>query len=77
MDLSIPVLDGFRATEQIKQDPSTRHIPVVALTAHSYGSAGRRAKQAGCDGFLVKPCAPERLLREVQQRIGPADTRVH
>jgi two-component system, cell cycle response regulator DivK len=71
MDLSIPVLDGFRATEQIKGDPKTRDIPVVVLTAHSYGSAGRRARLAGCDGFLAKPCDPNRLLSEVRQRIGP------
>lgn len=77
MDLSIPVLDGFRATQEIKQDPSTRDIPVVVLTAHSYGSAGRRAREAGCDGFLVKPCAPQRLLNEVHQRIGPAEARLH
>jgi two-component system, cell cycle response regulator DivK len=73
MDLSIPVLDGFGATAQIKHDPNTRDIPVVVLTAHSYGSAGRRAREAGCDGFLVKPCDPNRLLNEVLQRIGPAD----
>jgi two-component system, cell cycle response regulator DivK len=77
MDLSVPVMDGFSATRQLKQDPATRDIPVLVLTAHSYGSAGRRAREAGCDAFLVKPCAPQRLLREVQQRIGPADTRVH
>lgn len=77
MDLSIPVLDGFRATEQIKRDPRTGHIPVVVLTAHSYGSAGRRAREAGCDAFIAKPCDPQRLLREVVERIGPAEPAVH
>jgi two-component system, cell cycle response regulator DivK len=77
MDLSVPVLDGFLATRQIKQDPATRNIPVVVLTAHSYGSAGRRARAAGCDGFLIKPCEPSRLLWEVQQRIGPGTTAVN
>jgi two-component system, cell cycle response regulator DivK len=77
MDLSIPVLDGFGATRQIKQDPSTREIPVLVLSAHSYGSAGRRAREAGCDGYIVKPCDPQRLLREVEQWIGPADERYH
>jgi two-component system, cell cycle response regulator DivK len=77
MDLSIPVLDGFHATRQIKQDPETRDIPVLVLTAHSYGSAGRRAREAGCDAFLIKPCDPSRLLREVQQRIGPGNTPVN
>jgi len=77
MDLSVPVMDGFTATREIKHDPATRDIPVVVLTAHSYGSAGRRAREAGCDAFLMKPCPPQRLLREVQQRIGPADVGVH
>jgi two-component system, cell cycle response regulator DivK len=74
MDLSIPILDGFDATAQIKGDPRTSNIPVVALTAFSYGSAGRKAKLAGCDGFLSKPCDPHRLLQEVWQRIGPAES---
>lgn len=73
MDLSIPVMDGFDATAQIKGDPRTSNIPVVALTAHSYGSAGRRARQVGCDGFIAKPCDPQRLLQEVWHLIGPAD----
>jgi two-component system, cell cycle response regulator DivK len=68
MDLSIPGLDGFHATRQLKEDPATRDIPVVVLTAHSYGSVGRRAREAGCNAFLGKPCDPQRLLREV----GPA-----
>jgi two-component system, cell cycle response regulator DivK len=77
MDLSMPGMDGFRATRELKGDPVTRNIPVVVLTAHSYGSAGRRAREAGCDAFLMKPCPPQRLLREVEQRIGPADARTH
>jgi two-component system, cell cycle response regulator DivK len=73
MDLSIPGLDGFAATAQIKGDPDTRNIPVVAITAFSYGSAGRRAREAGCDGFVAKPCDPGRLLAEVRDHIGPAE----
>lgn len=70
MDLSIPVLDGISATEALKSDSATRDIPVVLLTAHSYGSVGRRALDAGCDGFVSKPCDPRRVLREVEHRIG-------
>jgi two-component system, cell cycle response regulator DivK len=77
MDLSVPLVDGFAATRRIKQDPATRDIPVVVLTALSYGSAGRRAREAGCDGFINKPCPPQRLLREIEQRIGRAETGVH
>ena len=70
MDISMPVLDGLRATEALKADPDTRHIPIVILSAHPYGSVGRRARDAGCDGWLNKPCDPRRLLQEVQRRVG-------
>jgi two-component system, cell cycle response regulator DivK len=70
MDVSIPGMDGIRATAEIKRDPATRAIPVVILTAHPYGSVGKRAMDAGCDGWLNKPCDPRRLLQEVQRRVG-------
>jgi len=72
MDLSMPKLDGMGATLQLKQDPATRDIPVVLLTAHGYGSVGRRAREAGCAGFIAKPCDPHRVLVEVQELIGSA-----
>ncbi|HEU4455878.1 MAG TPA: response regulator [Longimicrobium sp.] len=70
MDISIPGIDGIRATEQLKRDPATGHIPVVIITAHPYGSVGRRAQDAGCDGYLTKPCDPRRVLQEVRRRLG-------
>lgn len=70
MDFSMPRLDGIRATAELKRDPGTRDIPVVLLTAHSYGSVGRRAREAGCDGYIGKPCDPSRLLAEVELRLG-------
>jgi CheY-like chemotaxis protein len=70
MDFSMPVLDGISATARLKSDPATRDIPVVLLTAHSYGSVGRRAREVGCEGFISKPCDPRRVLMEVEQMIG-------
>jgi CheY-like chemotaxis protein len=70
MDISIPGMDGIRATAELKRDPATRGIPVVIITAHPYGSVGKRAMDAGCDGWLNKPCDPRRLLQEVQRRVG-------
>ena len=71
MDFSVPgELDGIGATAILKGDPTTRDIPVLLLTAHTYGSVGRRAREAGCDGFISKPCEPRRILSEVAQRIG-------
>jgi two-component system, cell cycle response regulator DivK len=70
MDFSMPELDGVSATRELKQHPETRDIPVVLLTAHAYGSVGRRAREVGCAGFLAKPCDPRRVLDEVREWIG-------
>ena len=67
MDFTLPLLDGLGATAQIKGDPDTRDIPVVLLTAHTYGTVGRRAREVGCAGFISKPCDPRRVLEEVQK----------
>ena len=74
MDLSLPRLDGLGATRELKEDPTTSEIPVILLTAHGYGSAGRRAREAGCAAFVPKPCEPRRVLQEVEQLIGPAES---
>jgi two-component system cell cycle response regulator DivK len=70
MDISVPGMDGIRATETLKRDPDTGEIPVVIITAHPYGSVGKRAIDAGCDGYLTKPCDPRRVLQEVRRRLG-------
>jgi two-component system, cell cycle response regulator DivK len=70
MDVSVPGMDGIRATAELKRDPETRGIPIVIVSAHPYGSVGRRAVDAGCDGWLNKPCDPRRLLQEVEWRLG-------
>lgn len=67
MDFSIPLLDGIGATAQLKRDPDTRDIPVVLLTAHTYGTVGRRAREVGCASFISKPCEPRRVLDEVKK----------
>lgn len=72
MDISIPGMDGIRATSALKCDPATEDIPVLILTAHPYGSAGKRAVDAGCDGYLTKPCDPRRVLQEVRALLSPA-----
>lgn len=70
MDISVPGLDGIEATAVLKGDPETSDIPIVIVSAHPYGSVGKRARDAGCDGWLNKPCDPRRLLEEVQRRVG-------
>lgn len=70
MDHTMPVMDGFTAVAELKRDPATRDIPVLLLTAHTYGSVGRRARELGCAAFISKPCEPRRVLQEVEHWIG-------
>jgi CheY-like chemotaxis protein len=66
MDLSLPVLDGWEATRRIKSAPETRHIPVIALTAHAMAGDREKAIAAGCDDFDTKPVEMPRLLDKIQ-----------
>ena len=69
MDLSLPVMDGWEATRQLKQAPRTRGIPVLALTGHALTGYSRKAREAGCDAFVAKPCLPDTLLDEVRRML--------
>ena len=66
MDLSLPVLDGWQATRQIKAAPDTKHIPVIALTAHAMAGDREKALSAGCDDFDTKPVELPRLLGKIK-----------
>lgn len=66
MDASMPVLDGWQATRELKANPATMHIPVLALTAHAFDDARREARAVGCDGFVTKPCLPDDLVVKVR-----------
>lgn len=69
MDLSLPVLDGWEATRLLKADPGTAHIKVIALSAHAMAAEAHRATDAGCDGFIAKPCLPEALVTELVRHL--------
>ena len=66
MDLSLPVLDGWEATQRIKAAPETRAIPVIALSAHAMAGDRERALAAGCDDYDSKPVDFERLLGKIR-----------
>ncbi|SEC63109.1 Response regulator receiver domain-containing protein [Rhizobiales bacterium GAS191] len=66
MDLSLPVLDGWEATRRIKAASETRHIPVIALTAHAMSGDREKALAAGCDDFDTKPVELPRLLDKIR-----------
>ncbi|HEY7059176.1 MAG TPA: response regulator [Vicinamibacterales bacterium] len=65
MDLSLPGLDGWEATRRLKANADTAHITIVALSAHALSAEGDRARLAGCDGFIAKPCLPPDLIEQM------------
>lgn len=66
MDLSLPVLDGWEATRRIKAAVETRHIPIIALSAHAMTGDRERALAAGCDDFDTKPVELDRLMKKIE-----------
>ena len=66
MDMSLPALDGWEATRQLKADPQTRSIPVIALTAHAMTGDRQRALDAGCDDYDTKPVEFPGLLAKIE-----------
>lgn len=67
MDMSLPVIDGWDATKQIKADPATAKVPIIALTAHAMESDRQKALGAGCDDFDTKPVELNRLLLKIEE----------
>src|SRR5580698_7327312 len=67
MDMSLPVLDGWGATRQIKAEATTRSIPLIALTAHAMSGDRDKALQAGCDDYDTKPIELPRLLEKMDR----------
>ena len=72
MDLSLPVIDGWEATRQIKANPATQSIPVIALTAHAMAGDEEKALQAGCDDYDTKPVNFQRLLGKIETLLNAA-----
>ena len=66
MDMSLPVLDGWEATRQLKTAAETKAIPVIALTAHAMVGDREKAVEAGCDDFDIKPIELPRLLEKIE-----------
>ena len=66
MDMSLPGLDGWEATRQLKAVPTTHAIPILALTAHAMASDRQKAVEAGCDDYDTKPIEFPRLLGKIQ-----------
>jgi two-component system, cell cycle response regulator DivK len=66
MDMSLPVMDGWTATRELKADAALRTIPVIALTAHAMAGDRARVLAAGCDDYDTKPVELDRLLGKIR-----------
>lgn len=74
MDMSLPVLSGWQATEQLKADPDTRAIPIIALTAHAMAEDRQKTIDAGCDDYDTKPVEFKRLLEKINSLVAKAES---
>lgn len=72
MDMSLPVIDGWEATRQVRSNDATRKIPVIALTAHAMSGDREKAMEAGCDDYDTKPVEITRLLGKMSALLNPA-----
>ncbi len=72
MDMSLPKMDGWETTQKIKSQASTKHIPVIALTAHAMAEDRDKALQAGCDDYDTKPVELPRLLSKMDAQLKKA-----
>jgi len=74
MDLNLPEIDGWEATRRLKADPSTRDIPIIALSAHAMAGDREKALATGCDDFDTKPIEFDRLLAKVEQALAARES---
>lgn len=73
MDMSLPVMDGWEATRRIKGSSETRHIPVIALTAHAVAGDREKCLEAGCDDYENKPVKFPQLIAKINTYLGITD----
>ena len=71
MDMRLPAMDGMTATRLLKDDPRTRHIPIIALTASAMKGDEQRMRAGGCSGYVAKPIRYQTLLQAVDEVLAP------
>ena len=70
MDISLPTMDGYTATQCLRQHPAMQAVPIIALTAHALSSDRKRALDAGCTDYETKPVEFARLLVKIEAYLG-------
>lgn len=74
MDVQLPGMDGLSATQELKSDPATRGIPIIALTAFAMKGDEQKMLAAGCDGYIAKPLRYHEFLAQISAVLGPGST---
>lgn len=70
MDMSMPRLSGWDAAARLKKSERTRSIPIFAFTAYALAGDDVKAREAGCDGYVSKPCLPKDVVRKIAEKLG-------
>jgi two-component system cell cycle response regulator DivK len=70
LDMAMPVMSGWEAVRRIKAMAQTRAIPVFAFTAFALAGDELKAKEAGCDGYVSKPCVPKEVVEKIRNKVG-------
>ena len=73
MDLQLPGMDGLEATRKLKQDPTMRDVPIIAVTSYAMQGDRERAHEAGCVGYITKPIDKTTLIQEIATILGNND----
>jgi two-component system, cell cycle response regulator DivK len=71
LDLELPEMDGWATAHRLKAHPSTRHVPILAVSAHAFPEDQARAYESGCDAFIAKPSLPPDVLRAIRRLLVP------
>lgn len=70
LDMAMPGVSGWEAVRRLKEMPQTRDIPVFAFTAYALAGDEVKAKEAGCDGYVSKPCVPKQVVEKIRNKVG-------
>jgi len=73
LDLELPRISGFEVAKRLRANPDTRHIPLIAATGYSHVKQLDRAREAGFDQIVIKPCDPDLLVEEIERHLESAD----